>query len=403
MVANPKPSQTSYSTESLSDRIRPYLDEIASRAVATEKARMVPKENIELIRNAGFVRAFVPTSKGGDARSIRDYCEGVRTIAKACPSTGWVTGVLNVHPAGVLQFSKDTQEKVWEKGADTIICSSGSAVIKAKLVEGGILVNGTGRWSSGCDHAEWAMVGVKVPDITDPEYPERNYRPHMFMVHKSEYEIEDQWHSTGMRGSGSKNLVFKDLFVPYERLEGLDAINLGYATGENSDNSWISQVQFSLLFSVFLPAVALGCADGMMEEFTKRQKARKNVYSGAQGILNPAGYMRLVEAKHELEAISEYYYSYLDQLQASGVNGEKVTEASFFGGVSKLSYIATRATKVIDILFEGAGASAIADFNPMQRYWRDGHTARLHQGMDHDLNAQNYGRHLMGLPPTPDL
>ena len=58
---------------------------------------------------------------------------------------------------------------------------------------------------------------------------------------------------------------------------------------------------------------------------------------------------------------------------------------------------------VIDRLFEGAGSSAIADFNPMQRYWRDGHTARLHTGSDYDMSMQHHGRSLLGLMPTPDL
>jgi len=58
---------------------------------------------------------------------------------------------------------------------------------------------------------------------------------------------------------------------------------------------------------------------------------------------------------------------------------------------------------VIERLFEAAGSSAIADFNPMQRYWRDGHTARLHTGSDYDISMQHHGRFMLGLMPTADL
>ncbi len=387
----------------LSQIIQPRLAEIAKRASQTEADRMVPAENIAAIRDAGFVRALVPAAMGGDERPIWDYCEGVRTLAKACPSTAWVTGVLNVHPAGITHFDPSVQEEVWATGADTIICSSGSPQIKAKLADGGILVNGRGRWSSGCDHAEWAMVGVKVPDVTDAHYPERRYREHMFMVHRSEYRIEDTWYSTGMRGSGSKDLVFENLFVPHRRIERLDALNLGYSHGHRSIDSWIARVPFTLLFMVFLPAVALGCADGMVEEFTLRQRVRKNAYTGAQGILNPAAYMRLAESVHELEATSVYYRHLLNELQAFGERGDSLGEDYFWSVLAKLPYITTRAVRVIDRLFDAAGASAIADFNKMQRYWRDGHTVRLHQGMDYDSSVQQHGRYLMGLMPTPDL
>jgi alkylation response protein AidB-like acyl-CoA dehydrogenase len=394
----------SVAVESLSDRIRPHLATISKRAAATEAARTVPAENIAILREAGFIRAMVPKSLGGDERDLTDYCAGVRTLAKACPSTGWVAGVLNIHQPGLLNFNPAVRKQIWKDGAvDTIICSSGSPQMKAKLADGGILVSGRGRFSSGCDHAEWAIVGVKVPDLSDSHYPERRYRDYMFLAHRSEFSIDDTWYSTGMRGSGSKDLVFDKLFVPQERMERLDALTFGYGAGVGTVDSWLARAPFALLFAAFLPAVALGCADGMVEEFTKRQRVRKNALSGAQGILNPAGYMRLAESVHELESLGIFYNHLLDQMQDFGARAERLTEEKFYDMYAKLPFIATRATHVIDRLFEAAGASAIADFNPMQRYWRDGHTVRLHQGMDYDVIQQHHGRSLLGLMPTPDL
>lgn len=403
MTAQTIPFPKSAVRESLSDRIRPHLAGIAKRAAATEAARTVPAENVALIRDAGFVRALVPAAVGGDERDLWDYCNGVRTLAKACPSTAWVTGVLNVHPAAICHYDVSVQKEILATGVDTIICSSGTPAMKAKLAEGGIIVSGKGRWSSGCDHAEWAIVGVKVPDPSDSQYPERRYRDYLFLAHRSEYVIEDTWYSTGMRGTGSKDLAFEELFVPYRRMERMDAVMFNYSHGAGTVDSWISRVPFPLLFAVFLPAIALGCADGMVDEFTKRQRSRKHAYSGAQGILNPAGYMRLAESVHELESLTVYYRHLLDTMQSHGEQGQRLTEAGFLEMQSKFPFITTRAVNVIDRLFEGAGSSAIADFNPMQRYWRDGHTARLHTGSDYDLSLQHHGRNLLGLMPTPDL
>lgn len=389
--------------QSLSDLVRPYLGEFAKRSPGTEKARMVPEENIEIIRKLGFVRAYVPAVKGGDERDLWDYCDGIRTLTQACPATGWVTGVLNTHPAAVGLFDRRVQDAIWATGPDTIICSSGSPQMKATLTEGGILVSGKGRWASGCDHAEWALVGIKVPDVSDPRYADRRYNDFMFFAHRSEYTIEDTWYSTGQRGSGSKDLAFDNVFVAQHRLEGLGSMNFGITRGAATVDSWITRTPYTLVFSTFLPAIALGCADGMIAEFKKRQQSRKNAYTGAQGVLNPAGYMRLAESVHELEAITVYFRKLLEDLQAIGVEGKRVDDEMFFGFTSKFAFVTDRAVKVIDRLFEGAGSSAIADFNPMQRYWRDGHAARLHTGSDYDTMLQNYGRSIMGLMPTPDL
>ncbi len=395
--------QRNASQKSLSDRIRPHLDTIAARAAETEAARSVPRENIDLIRDAGFVRAFVPVERGGDERDLWDFCDGVRTVTKACPSTGWVTGVLNVHQAAICQWDRSVQDEVFAGGADTVICSSGSPVMKATLVDGGMVVSGRGRWSSGCEHAEWAMVGAKVPDVSDKQFPERNYRPFLFMVHRSEYEIDDTWRATCMAGSGSHDLVFDNVFVPTRRAEEVIAMNFNRGRGAGSVDNWISRIPFSLLFSIFFPAVALGCADGMVEEYVTRQRSRKTVMTGAPGILNSASHMWLAESVHELESLTAYYHQLLDSMQEFGSSEEPLTERKFNEMLHPLPFITSRAVRIVERLFEAAGASAILTSNPMQRYWRDVHACRLHFGQDYDTSRLLHGRYLMGLSPTPDL
>ncbi len=389
--------------ESLSDRIRPHLADFAKRAAATEAARTISKESIKAISDAGFMRALLPAPLGGDERDLWDFCEGVRTIAKACPSTGWVAGVLNVHPASICHFDVSVQKEMLATGPDTVSCSSGSPVMKAKLVEGGIMVSGRGRFSSGCDHAEWAMIGVKVPDTSDAAYPERRFRDFLFMAHRSEYVIDDTWYTSGLRGTGSKDLLVDNLFVPFRRMERMDAIMFNYSHGAGTVDSWLCRVPFPLVFQLFMPAVALGCADGMIEEFTQRQRTRKNVLTGAQGILNPAHYMRLAESTHELECLTVYYRHLVEQIQRHGEQGERLTEGNFQSMQSKIPFITRRAIHLIDRLMEAAGASAMAEFNPMQRYWRDSHTAGLHVASDYDVSMQHHGRYLVGLGGTPDL
>lgn len=403
MVTSLSAAQKKSASQPLAERIRPHLDAIAERAAKTEAARCVPTENIDLLRDAGFCRALAPAQIGGDERDLFDYCEGVRAVTKACPSTGWLAGVLMVHPCAIGQYERSVQDEVWASGPDTIMCSSGSPVMKARLVDGGYVVSGRGRWSSGCQHAEWAMVGAKVPDLSDAQFPERNYRNHLFMIHRSEYTIDETWYSAAMRGSGSHDLVFDEVYVPHRRSEDVIAMTFGYSSGAGTVDSWLNRVPFPLIFSVFFPAVALGCADGMVEEFTKRQRTRKSVMSGAPGILHPSGQLRLAESVHELQSLSSYFREVLDSIQAFGERGERLTETKFHEMQHRLPFITSRAVGIVQRLFEGAGASALLDANPMQRYWRDAHAARLHFGSDYDSSMIMHGRNMLGLAPTPDL
>ena len=186
----------------------------------------------------GSCGRWPPKAVGGDEVDLSEFHDAVRTLTKACPSTGWVAGVLGIHPPAVPHFNPEVQKEIWAHGPDVVLGSSGSPLIKAKPTDGGIIVSGRNRWSSGCDYAEWILIGIKVPDASDPHYPERNYVDHMFFAHRNQYEIEDTWYSTGMRGTGSKDLIFDDLFVPLERLETSAALNFNYAHGAGTVDSW---------------------------------------------------------------------------------------------------------------------------------------------------------------------
>jgi len=389
--------------ETLSDRVRPYLDEIASRADQTEDARSVPRENIEIIRNAGFVRAFVPKEFGGDERDLWDFLDGVRAVSKACPSTGWVTGVMNVHQIAICNWAKSMQEEVFATGPDTLIASSGTPAMKATLVDGGFVVSGRGRWSSGCQHAEWVMVGAGVPDLADTQFPRRNYRPHLFLAHRSQFTIEETWRAMSMRGSGSNDLLFDNLFVPTIRAEEVIGMVFNRSRGAGTVDNWGSRVPFALSFASFFAAVALGCADGMLEEYTRRTRTRKHVMTGVSGIVHPASHMRLAESVHELESLTAYYKELANAMQAFGESGKPLDETTYNNMLHRFPFVTARVVAVVNRLWEGAGASAIFESNPMQRYWRDVQACRLHFGQDYDSNRLQHGRALLGIPPSPDF
>ena len=151
-----------YQGKTLSERIAPYLEEIASRATDTEAVRNLPAENMRHIVNAGFMRALAPKAVGGDEVDLSEFHDAVRTLTKACPSTGWVAGVLGIHPPAVPHFNPEVQKEIWAHGPDVVLGSSGSPLIKAKPTDGGIIVSGRNRWSSGCDYAEWILGPVNT-------------------------------------------------------------------------------------------------------------------------------------------------------------------------------------------------------------------------------------------------
>jgi 3-hydroxy-9,10-secoandrosta-1,3,5(10)-triene-9,17-dione monooxygenase len=109
-----------------------------------------------------------------NAQQDRVTVEAIAEVASACPSSGWLLGVVGVHNWQLGLFPERAQEEVW--GDDW-------------------------SFSSGCDHCDWVFLGGIAPSHGGP--------PDMrtFLMPRSDYEIVDNWHVAGLAGTGSKDIA----------------------------------------------------------------------------------------------------------------------------------------------------------------------------------------------------
>jgi 3-hydroxy-9,10-secoandrosta-1,3,5(10)-triene-9,17-dione monooxygenase len=56
--------------------------------------------------------------------------------------------------------------------------------------------------------------------------------------------------------------------------------------------------------------------------------------------------------------------------------------------------------QAVNRLFEGSGARAVMDSEPIQRLHRDVHAASHHAALAWDVWAEQFGRHALGLKPA---
>jgi alkylation response protein AidB-like acyl-CoA dehydrogenase len=152
--------------------MRGIIPEIASRADKCEELCMVPPETVTALRAIGYLRGMVPRSYGGGEENPTDLYRAARLLASACPSTAWAMQLLMGHSHVVAAFSKQAQDEIWGSGPEALACSSVAAMGKFERASGGIRVSGRYQFSSGCDHAEWAILGGHLANATtgEPEH-----------------------------------------------------------------------------------------------------------------------------------------------------------------------------------------------------------------------------------------
>lgn len=385
-------------TNPMIDRVRAILPRIRANAEKAEADRMVPKENIDLLKATGLHRAFQPRAYGGLEMPVPDFENCIALIATACGSTAWAFSLLAEHAHQIALYSKDLQDEIWKEDPDTLSSSSIAPYGKSVEVEGGVRFSGEFGWSSGCDHASWAILGFLRDDATHGKVYSFAILP------RGDYMIKDTWFTQGMRGTGSKTLVVKDAFVPNHRIESVPALmTLTSAGGQLYPDSRIYHVPFIHVFASCFSSVSLGIAERMIALYTERTQSRVRAYTGAKVGQSIPACMRLAESAHQVAAGRAFLEKTWEDMRDHAARRVYPDPVKMACWRTNQAYAVKMFVQAVDRLFEASGGSAWFDDAEGQRLFRNIHMTAAHAYTDYDISAQILGRALMGLEPDPSL
>jgi alkylation response protein AidB-like acyl-CoA dehydrogenase len=170
-----------------------------ARAACTA-ARTVPAETIAEYHEAGILNILQPRRFGGLQGRFSLFSRIVEELTFGCASSAWVYAVLAEHQWIIAQYPEQAQIDVWGDNPLAVASSSLAPRAAAKKVSGGWRLSGRYTFSSGCDYAQWAILGAFLGELGDP----RNVA--YLLVPLAETEIVDDWQVLGLAGTGSKSL-----------------------------------------------------------------------------------------------------------------------------------------------------------------------------------------------------
>ncbi len=376
------------------EQVASVLPLIAGNASLAERERKVPDANVAALRDAGFFDAFRPTRFGGLEVGADVYGPALVGIAGACASTAWASGLLAQHSHMIALMSDELQHEIWDDDRTALVSSSVAPLGKSEPVAGGIRLSGRFSWSSGCDHATWAILGFRKPDpLLDGAV-----FTHYAVVPRGDYEIIDDWFVAGLNGTGSKTLVVDDIFVPDHRIESAYGLSSGQSKGFGSNDGAIFHTHFAHWFALGFSAVSVGIARRFLDLYAEKAASRVRAYTGANVGETAPAYMRLAESHHQVSAA---YATLSADWAAMTCKARARVLPTPDEGVywrSNQAYATKLAIDAVDRLFTASGGSAWFQHNEMQRLWRDSKMTGAHTYSDYDIAAQTLGRSLLGLP-----
>ncbi|MBV8537304.1 MAG: acyl-CoA dehydrogenase [Alphaproteobacteria bacterium] len=367
---------------------------LAERAPKAEALRHIPDETVADLHRTGLFRAFQPKGVGGSELDYGAFVDLCSILGRACGSTSWVYANLAVHHLMIGMWPAKAQDEIWGPSPDTLV---GSSLVfpagRAQRVEGGYRVSGRWPFSSGVDPCTWLMVGAMVAPDGKKSTPEAR----MFLVPQPEYGVIDTWHVAGLRGTGSKDVEVKDVFVPEHRTLAMDDTKGGPTPGSARNPGVLFRLPLMALFQYCITSPILGMAQGAVQGFIAKTRTRAASYTGAKVAELATIQVRLAEAAALVDSAELL-------MRNACAEAHRITEA---GGVPTMeqkvryrrdaAFSVQQCVRAVDLIMEVYGGGGLYDHQPIQRAWRDVHAGAAHISFAFDAVGATYGKVMLGL------
>ncbi|MCX2980470.1 flavin-dependent monooxygenase [Halieaceae bacterium IMCC14734] len=342
--------------------------------------RRVPQANIDALQDAGFFLALQPEQYGGYELDPQEFFRMQSAIAEGCMSTAWASGIIAVHAFQLALMDPRAQEDVWGEDIHTRVSSSYAPLGKVEVVEGGFKLSGRWGWSSGCNHCSWVLLGAIVPG--------EGFRT--FLLPNTDYDIIDTWHSMGLQGTGSNDILVDGVFVPDYRTHKQSDGFSGNNPGVSVNDAPLYRLPWAQTFIRVVSTPAIGAAKEGLRLYCE------TVVGKASGdVTKLAGDVSTVErvaaAKNAIDEMEALLYRNFDSMMAlarSGVSSAIEDRALYR---YQASLVIEKSMGIIDSLFSSAGGSSVFTDSQIQQRFLDIHTARAHVANNPTTFSRNLG------------
>jgi alkylation response protein AidB-like acyl-CoA dehydrogenase len=352
-----------------------------------EQERALPGEMLEALRSTGLMRAGAPAQLGASEAPPATILAGAERIARGDASTGWCVSIAATSSLLAAYLPEAGATEVFGDPA-AIAAGVWAPSGRACQVEDGLRVSGRWSFCSGISHSQWLFAGC-VLDQPAETAPGEGPVLRVLALPTAELEILDTWHTSGLRGTCSQDALADDLFVPAQRV-------LSLIGSRPRLDAPLYRFPLFGFFALSIAAAALGNARGAIDDLRELAVAKRGLGSSRVLAERPGTQAALGEAEAALRAARALYYDAIEQAWAAAQEQPEVSTELRLGLRLAATHAVRTSAEVARVMYDLGGGGAIYERSPLQRRFRDAHTATAHFQVN-PATWELAGRLLLGL------
>lgn len=377
------------------ERVRNIVPLVRENALEAEALRYLPEATMQAIEDTGMFRLHTPLVYGGLQLGLNAHAQAARLLAQGDLSTAWVASFLATGCLRLATRGKAQQDAIFGRSPDVRTCGTAQAREGSSIVRDGdgYVVNGRWGFTSGVLNADTVEVITTRLDEDDKTHFTAA------LVPRERIEIDDVWHMSGMKATGSQDILIDNVRIDPEYVTDYDENEARFNPGRDihPDYSFLRYPIFYVTWTLHA-AYILGSAERAVEYFrTEIAPKRKRPFTSDPLIMSPIVQRNFAEARNIVETgavLFEHRIQTLIDLYENGIDPDW----------DRRAYLNTDATGImrssaeaIRIVARMSGGSMHRSGNELDRAQRDVEVLMNHGSAEWDYHAEYSGRVQLGL------
>jgi alkylation response protein AidB-like acyl-CoA dehydrogenase len=340
------------------------------------------------MKQAGLFRLSMPRAMGGPELTPMAQVRVVEALSTFDASVGW-TAMLGLHAGYFTAFLDPAAARSMYADLDAFTGGVTKPTGTAVVVPGGYRVSGRWTFGSCCQHSEWLFSGCVVIEDGNPRrLPDGSADVRLCYLPGTAIEVIDTWTSTGLRGTGSHDYSAADVFVPAEHT--FDVLRSPILRPEPLYG--VRNMYLSNLAGIPL-GVARAAIDSVLELVEGKQT---RIGTGLRD--EPLTHLSVARAEALLGGARAFVFDVLEDIWSTLTSSKMVSARQQALYRLAICHAYEAGVEAVTLMFKTASGTALYATHPLDRWFRDIHTASQHFVVSAKI-AEAAGRVMVGLRP----
>jgi alkylation response protein AidB-like acyl-CoA dehydrogenase len=374
------------------ERIRAVLEQHTAEA---ESERHLSDASYDAMIDAGLFRLLVPRAFGGYQFAPVDAYRVWEAVSRIDSAAGWCLQISAAAGEFPGWLPAAGASEVYDAArADTVFAGVFFPPATAVRVSGGWRLTGRHPFASGSLRATWFMVPCIEMDGDQPRVDAETGQPAPMIaaIPRRQIDVLDTWHTVGMRGTGSHDIVVDDVLVPDERIAPIavpEQPNPAFDPAMVAISPWPGVHGETV--------VSLGVASAAIDKLVRLAQNKVPAFTTKPLREREMAQHHVAKAQALVDSARAFLFDVVREAYAEAAGGRRLSERTKVRNQLAVCLTAENCADAVRLVHEAAGTSGIRTESGFERHLRDAYTLTQHGSKSYG-RYEDAGKLLLGVP-----